>query len=95
MSKKDFTKVNPVNRFISQPNEENEIMESKEVKKGRAKAEKEIKKRISLFMLPSLYEDVRKIAYMNKKSIAEQVASCLEKLVEENQDKIEKYDQLD
>lgn len=103
MTKKDFKKNNPVNRFITQSDEEyekyqpsnlskkNEIVE---VKKGRPKSDKETKKRISLFMLPSLYEAVGKIAYINKMSIGKQISDCLEKFIEENEEKIKKYDEL-
>lgn len=101
MTKKDFTKNNPVNRFITQPTEQpgtEEYQPSEvdinDIKRGRPKSTKETKKRICLFILPSLYEDVRKIAYINKLSLGEQISKCLEKFVEENQEKIEKYDEL-
>lgn len=119
MAKKDFTKNNPVNRFITQPteqiigqqsisdeeykvyqpgnqNEEKEVTKpkTKEIKRGRPKSKKEIKERKSIHMLPSLYEAVGKIAYINKISTAEQISNCLEKFVEDNEEKIKKYDEL-
>lgn len=123
MIKKDFTKNNPVNRFITQSSEfvetqeqikgqqsikdeeykkyqpsnqskDKEVAEPKEVKKGRPKSDKETKKRISLFMLPSLYKAIGKIAYMNKMSTGEQISNCMEKFIEENEEKLKKYDEL-
>lgn len=38
-------------------------------KKGQPKEDRETKKRVSLSVLPSLYEDIQKIAYVQRRSI--------------------------
>lgn len=62
--------------------------------KGRPKVEREVKKRISLSVFPSLYERVQKIAYVERRSVSEIVAGCLSDYVEEHQEKLEEYDQI-
>ena len=46
-------------------------------RRGRPKESREIKKRVSLSVLPSLYEDVRKIAYVQRRSISDIVEEQL------------------
>lgn len=46
-------------------------------KKGRPKEDRELKKRVSLSVLPSLYEDIRKIAYVQRRSISDIVEEQL------------------
>ncbi len=43
-------------------------------KKGRPKEDRETKKRVSLSVLPSLYEDIQKIAYVQRRSLSDVVA---------------------
>ena len=43
--------------------------------KGRPKAEREIKKRVSLALYPSSYGDLQKIAYVDRKSVSDIVIS--------------------
>lgn len=62
--------------------------------KGRPKAEHEIKKRISLSILPSLYEQVQKIAYVERQSVSEVVAGCLLDYIEAHKDKLEEYKKI-
>lgn len=45
---------------------------------GRPKADRELKKRISLSVLPSLYEDIQKIAYVQRKSVSELLSAMME-----------------
>ena len=47
-------------------------------KMGRPKADRETKKRVSLSVLPSLYEDIQKIAYVERRSTSDLVAELLE-----------------
>ena len=47
-------------------------------RRGRPKENRELKKRISLSVLPSLYEDIQKIAYMQRKSRSEEHTSELQ-----------------
>ena len=45
--------------------------------RGRPKEDREIKKRVSLSVLPSLYEDIQKIAYVQRRSISDVVGLSL------------------
>ena len=49
-------------------------------RRGRPKENRELKKRISLSVLPSLYEDIQKIAYMQRKSTSEAVQKEYQKI---------------
>lgn len=46
--------------------------------RGRPKADRELKKRISLSVLPSLYDDIQKIAYVQRRSVSELMSSMME-----------------
>lgn len=46
--------------------------------RGRQKEAREIKKRVSLSVLPSLYEDIQKIAYVQRRSISDVVGDLME-----------------
>ena len=61
---------------------------------GRPKTEREIKKRISLAVLPSLYEQVQKIAYVERSNVSEITANLFEQYVRENSDKLLEYEKL-
>lgn len=63
-------------------------------KRGRPKEERETKKRISLAVLPSVYEDMQKISYVERKSMSEIVSDFFEQYVKDNAAKIKEYDRL-
>lgn len=63
-------------------------------RRGRPKENRELKKRISLSVLPSLYEDIQKIAYMQRKSTSEAVQEMMEEYRKRNIRKLGEYDQL-
>ena len=63
-------------------------------RRGRPKEDRELKKRISLSVLPSLYEDIQKIAYMQRKSTSEAVQEMMEEYRKRNIRKLREYDQL-
>lgn len=46
--------------------------------RGRPKADRELKKRISLSVLPSLYDDIQKIAYVQRRSVSELMSAMME-----------------
>ena len=46
--------------------------------RGRPKADRELKKRISLSVLPSLYDDIQKIAYVQRRSVSELLSAMME-----------------
>lgn len=63
-------------------------------KKGRPKANRETKKRITFTILQSQYEQASKIAYVDGKSVSEVVGDFLSDYVKKNRNKIEEYDKL-
>ena len=46
--------------------------------RGRPKEDRELKKRISLSVLPSLYDDIQKIAYVQRRSVSELLSTMME-----------------
>ena len=60
-------------------------------RRGRPKENRELKKRISLSVLPSLYEDIQKIAYMQRKSTSEAVQEMMEEYRKRNIRKLREY----
>ena len=68
-------------------------MLSKEAQRGElAETAKETKKRYNLVILPSVYEDVQKIAYIERRSVSEIVGELLEGYAKANADKLAEYD---
>lgn len=68
--------------------------EAHSTKKGRPKEERETKKRVSLSVLPSLYEDIQKIAYVQRRSVSEIVAEQLEKFRDHHMEAVAEYERL-
>ena len=62
--------------------------------RGRPKEERELKKRISLSVQPSLYDDIQKIAYVQRKSVSEIICSLMEQYRNENQKDLEDYENV-
>lgn len=63
--------------------------------RGRPKEEdRELKKRISLSVLPSLYEDIQKIAYVQRRSVSELIGELLEGYRAEYETDIQRYEDL-
>lgn len=62
--------------------------------RGRPKENRELKKRISLSVLPSLYEDIQKIAYVQRRSISEIVGELLEEYRAKHKNGITEYEKL-
>lgn len=71
------------------------IIRAEPTGKGRPKSEQETKQRISLAILPSLYENVRKLAYVERRSISALIAQLLEQYVRDNQKKLDEYDGME
>lgn len=63
-------------------------------RRGRPKEDREIKKRVSLSVVPSLYEDVQKIAYVQRRSMSDIVGELLEQYREEQKPALDEYKQL-
>lgn len=64
------------------------------VKKGRPKEDRETKKRVSLSVLPSLYEDIQKIAYVQRRSISEVVSTVMFEYREKHSAELLEYDKI-
>lgn len=62
--------------------------------RGRPKEDRELKKRISLSVLPSLYDDIQKIAYVQRRSTSELVALIMEEYRSEHEDDLAEYERL-
>jgi hypothetical protein len=69
-------------------------MFSKDVMNGAALSEKETKKRYNLSLLPSVYEDLQKIAYVERRSVSEIVGELMDEYVKKNADKVDEYNQV-
>lgn len=63
-------------------------------KKGRPKEDRETKKRVSLSVLPSLYEDIQKIAYVQRRSISDLVAVLLEQYRDKYRSELDEYETI-
>ena len=59
--------------------------------KGRPKTGSETKKRVTLALYPSIYSDLQKIAYVQRKSTSEIVSNLVMDFINENTDKLEEY----
>lgn len=60
-------------------------------KKGRPKEDRETKKRVSLSVLPTLYEDIQKIAYVQRRSVSEVIECLLLKYRDDHRDELNEY----
>lgn len=63
--------------------------------RGRPKEDRELKKRISLSVLPSLYEDVQKIAYVQRRSLSNLIDELLEQYRMNHQQELEEYKKIE
>lgn len=70
------------------------ISSEPKIMRGRPKEDRELKKRISLSILPSLYEDIQKIAFVQRRSISELIASLLEAYRSDHQEELIEHDNL-
>ena len=84
------------NRMTELVEEQSDIKQEKsKPQKGRpADPNREKKDRKSLALLPSLYEDAAKIAYVDRTSVSEIVSSLLEDYIKRNSVKLLEYDRL-
>ena len=62
--------------------------------RGRPKADRELKKRISLSVLPSLYDDIQKIAYVQRRSVSELLSAMMEDYRGSHAAELEEYEEL-
>lgn len=59
--------------------------------RGRPKEDREIKKRVSLSVMPSLYEDIQKIAYVQRRSISDVLGELMEQFRETHESELAEY----
>ena len=62
--------------------------------RGRPKENRELKKRVSLSVKPSLYEDIQKIAYVQRRSISDVVGDLMERFRAEHEKDLAEYGKL-
>ena len=62
--------------------------------RGRPRENREIKKRISLSVLPSLYQDIQRIAYVQRRSTSEVLGDLMEQFRAEHQSELKEYEEL-
>lgn len=67
------------------------ITETESSRRGRPKVKRETKQRVSLALLPSLYDKLKKISYVERRSISEIVAGCITQYVNNNESKLQEY----
>ena len=70
---------------------DNNAVVSAREKRGRPKEDRELKKRVSLSVLPSLYEDVQKIAYVQRRSISDVVSDLMEQFRAGHDEELAEY----
>lgn len=58
------------------------------------KEEQERKKRVSLSVRPSVYEDIQKIAYVQRKSVSDIIETLMENFGAEHTEELEEYKKL-
>lgn len=63
-------------------------------RRGRPKEERELKKRISLSVSPSLYDDIQKIAYIQRKSVSELISYMMEEYRGSHMKELEEYKKI-
>jgi len=63
-------------------------------KKGRPKEDRETKKRVSLSVLPSLYEDIQKIAYVQRRSVSDIMSELMEEYRAKNVASISEFKKI-
>ena len=60
----------------------------------RPKEDRELKKRISLSVLPSLYDDIQKIAYVQRRSVSELMSAMMEEYRGSHAAELEEFEEL-
>lgn len=59
--------------------------------RGRPKENRELKKRITLSVFPSEYEDIQKIAYVQRKSVSDLMGDLMKQYRDEHEAELEEY----
>ena len=62
--------------------------------RGRPKENRELRKRVSLSVLPSLYEDIQKIAYVERRSVSELLSDLMLQYREQQKSALSEYEKV-
>lgn len=63
-------------------------------RRGRPKENRELKKRISLSVLPSIYEGIQKIAYVQRRSISDVLENTMKDYINEHRADLIEYEKI-
>lgn len=94
LSDREDRRKSVVSRMVSEPATVPAPAPESTGKRGRPKTERETKKHISLVVLPSLYEDIQKIAYVQRRSTSELVAQMMEEYKAAHAAELKEYQEL-
>ena len=64
------------------------------VGRGRPKEDRELRKRGSLSVLPSLYEDIQKIAYVERRSVSELLSDLMVQYRDQQKSVLSEYEKV-
>ena len=62
--------------------------------RGRPKEDRELRKRVSLSVLPSLYEDIQKIAYVERRSVSELLSDLMAQYRDQQKSALSEYEKV-
>ena len=62
--------------------------------RGRPKEDRELRKRGSLSVLPSLYEDIQKIAYVERRSVSELLSDLMLQYRDQQKSALSEYEKV-
>ena len=62
--------------------------------RGRPKEDRELRKRVSLSVLPSLYEDIQEIAYVERRSVSELLSDLMLQYREQQKSALSEYEKV-
>ena len=62
--------------------------------RGRPKEDREIKKRVSLSVMPSLYGDIQKIAYVQRRSTSDLIGDLMEQFRAAHREELAEYEKI-
>ena len=62
--------------------------------RGRPKEDRELRKRVSLSVLPSLYEDIQKIAYVERRSVSELLSDLMLQYRDQQKAALSEYEKV-
>lgn len=62
--------------------------------RGRPKENRELRKRVSLSVLPSLYEDIQKIAYVERRSVSELLSDLMLQYRDQQKSALSEYEKV-